>query len=228
MIPDIPLSNLFAAHTGQLVVPVVLPLLAAFLMQPLARVSAALARGLGPLVLILSAWIIAQLWIQLGDAPFTLAIGGFAPPLGILFYADGVALLFALAVPVFALLFWPGSESARIGSGIGSGRTSRCTGAPAGGGDDRTRPVRRSLQHLCLLRAGGRGFIRSGRAVRHRACAGRDLPLSDDQCLRVGACPGGDRDPLHADGHPEPGPDRTACARDLEQPASVWRRSRSC
>ncbi|MFB1487070.1 MULTISPECIES: complex I subunit 5 family protein [unclassified Thiocapsa] len=122
MMTEMSLSTWFAASPGQLILPVVLPLLAAFLMQPLARVSAALAHGLGPLVLILSAWIIAQLWIQLGDAPFTLAIGGFAPPLGILFYADGVALLFALAVPVFALLFWPGFGSA---TDPGSSETDR-------------------------------------------------------------------------------------------------------
>jgi formate hydrogenlyase subunit 3/multisubunit Na+/H+ antiporter MnhD subunit len=112
MIPDIAISDLLAADAGHLVLPVVLPLLAAFLMQPLARVSAPAARLLGPLVLILSAGITARIWLQSGDGPFSLAIGGFAAPLGIIFYADGVALLFALAVPLFALLFWPGSGEA--------------------------------------------------------------------------------------------------------------------
>ena len=107
MIADMTLSRLLAADAGYLVLPVVLPLLGAFLMQPLARVSARGARILGPLLLVLSAGITAQLWLQLGDAPFSLAIGGFAAPLGILFYADRIALLFALAIPVFALLFWP-------------------------------------------------------------------------------------------------------------------------
>jgi len=93
---------------NQIVLPVVLPLLAAFLMQPLARVSGLLARVLGPLVLGLCALILVRLWLDFGEAPFTLAIGGFAPPLGIVFYADHLALMFALAVPVFTLLFWPG------------------------------------------------------------------------------------------------------------------------
>lgn len=93
---------------NQLVLAVVLPLLAAFLMQPLAQVSGLLARWLGPLVLVASAWILAHLWLAFGEAPFVVAIGGFAPPLGIVFYADKLALTFALAVPVFTLLFWPG------------------------------------------------------------------------------------------------------------------------
>lgn len=92
---------------SQLVLPVVLPLLAAFLLQPLARVSGLGARLLGPLVLILTAWITARLWLDFGGAPFSVAIGGFLPPLGIVLYADHLAFLFALAVPLLALLFWP-------------------------------------------------------------------------------------------------------------------------
>lgn len=106
---------------NQIVLAVVLPLLAAFLMQPLARVSGLAARALGPLVLVLSAGIILGLWLDFGEAPFTVAIGGFAPPLGIVFYADRLALLFALAVPLFTLLFWPG-----IGDdGADAGRAAR-------------------------------------------------------------------------------------------------------
>ncbi|MBS1202720.1 MAG: Na+/H+ antiporter subunit [Chromatiaceae bacterium] len=93
---------------NQILLPVVLPLLAAFLMQPLAQVSRLAARALGPLVLVLSALITARIWLGFGEAPFTVAIGGFAPPLGIVFYADHLALLFALTVPLFTLLFWPG------------------------------------------------------------------------------------------------------------------------
>ncbi len=92
---------------NQIVLAVVLPLLAAFLMQPLARVSSLAARALGPLVLAVGAWIIARAWLDFGEAPFTVVIGGFAPPLGIVFYVDRLALLFALAVPLFTLMFWP-------------------------------------------------------------------------------------------------------------------------
>jgi formate hydrogenlyase subunit 3/multisubunit Na+/H+ antiporter MnhD subunit len=93
---------------GHLVLPVVLPLLAAFLVQPLTRVSVALGRLLGPAVLVSSAWILVRLWVGFGDSPFVAAIGGFAAPLGIVFYGDKLALLFALLVPLLGLLFWPG------------------------------------------------------------------------------------------------------------------------
>jgi len=84
-----------------------LPLLAAFLLQPLQRVSDLAARYLGPLVLLVSAVILGMVWYQHGDAAFTIAFGNFAPPLGVVLYVDRLALLFALTVPLFALLFWP-------------------------------------------------------------------------------------------------------------------------
>ncbi|MEA3276248.1 MAG: proton-conducting transporter membrane subunit [Pseudomonadota bacterium] len=92
---------------SSVVLPVVLPLLAAFLLQPLDRVSESVARLLGPAVLVASAWVIFQVWMGHGDVPFNIALGGFAPPLGINFYVDKLALLFAMAVPLFGLLFWP-------------------------------------------------------------------------------------------------------------------------
>jgi len=96
--------------TSAIVLPVVLPLLAAFLMQPLGRVSGAVARVLGPLSLLASAWVLIDCWLTYGDAPFTVAIGGYAPPLGIVFYVDRLALLFATAVPLLTLLFWTRGE----------------------------------------------------------------------------------------------------------------------
>jgi formate hydrogenlyase subunit 3/multisubunit Na+/H+ antiporter MnhD subunit len=42
-----------------------------------------------------------------------VALGGFAPPLGIVFHVDRLALLFAMAVPVFTLLFWDWSTDSR-------------------------------------------------------------------------------------------------------------------
>jgi formate hydrogenlyase subunit 3/multisubunit Na+/H+ antiporter MnhD subunit len=93
------------------VLPIVLPLLAAFLLQPLARVSEPLARILGPLVLVACGWLIVQLWLARGGEPVAVAIGSFAAPLGIVLYVDRIALLFAIAVPTFALLFWPWSVS---------------------------------------------------------------------------------------------------------------------
>jgi formate hydrogenlyase subunit 3/multisubunit Na+/H+ antiporter MnhD subunit len=89
------------------VLPVVLPLLAAFLLQPLESVSRRLARLLGPAVLVVCVAILARTWSVFGEAAFTVALGGFAPPVGIVFYVDRLALLFALAVPTLGLLFWP-------------------------------------------------------------------------------------------------------------------------
>ncbi len=92
--------------TNMIVLAVVLPLLAAFLMQPLGRVSGPLARVLGPLTLLAAAGLLLDCWLVHGSAPFTVAIGGYGPPLGVVFYVDRLALLFATAVPVLTLLFW--------------------------------------------------------------------------------------------------------------------------
>jgi formate hydrogenlyase subunit 3/multisubunit Na+/H+ antiporter MnhD subunit len=96
--------------------PIVLPLLAAFLLGPLTRVSAALGRLLGPLALLVCVWLIAQLWLAHGGEPFALAIGNFAAPLGIVLYVDRLALLFAVLVPTFALLFWPWGQAGEGGT----------------------------------------------------------------------------------------------------------------
>jgi formate hydrogenlyase subunit 3/multisubunit Na+/H+ antiporter MnhD subunit len=88
------------------ILPVVLPLLAAFLMQPAARVTAHAARLLGPLTLLASLVLLLQAWPLPGGQPFVVTFAGFAPPMGIVFYVDGLALIFAVAVPVFTLLSW--------------------------------------------------------------------------------------------------------------------------
>ena len=88
---------------------VVLPLLAAFLTPSLGRVSLGIARLLGPVVLLFCAGLVANLWLN-GSLPVSLAMGGFAPPLGINLYLDPLALLFAMAVFVLTLLSWPWRE----------------------------------------------------------------------------------------------------------------------
>lgn len=90
-----------------LVLPVVLPFLAAFLVRPAARVSPLLAAWFGPLVVLLCVGLLANITLAGNGQPFTAHLGGFAPPLGIVFHADTLALLFAVAVPLFALLLWP-------------------------------------------------------------------------------------------------------------------------
>ena len=125
---------------SNVILPVVLPLLAAFLMQPLARLSAGVARLAGPLVLLAGLVLLLQLWFAPQSAPFTVALGGFAPPLGIVFHVDQLALLFAMAVPLFTLLFWDWS---------------------AGGGEDTQGRARQDALML-LLAASATGLALSG------------------------------------------------------------------
>jgi len=90
-----------------IVLVVALPLLAAFLLPVAARAVAGIGRWLGPLVFGYGAWTLYQAWSASGGEPFSVAIGGFAPPLGISFYVDPLAMLMALAVQVAGLLLWP-------------------------------------------------------------------------------------------------------------------------
>lgn len=89
-----------------LVLAIVLPLLAAFVLQPMERASRLLSRVLGPVTLLVSVALVAWFWLERYTTPLEIAIGGFAPPFGITLYVDELALLFALLVPFTGLLFW--------------------------------------------------------------------------------------------------------------------------
>lgn len=89
---------------------IALPLLAAFLLpltndRPVRRLGSLL----GPIALVLSSMILLVHWSTFSE-PYTATLGGFAPPLGIVFYIDRLALLFAIAVPLMTLLLWPGEQ----------------------------------------------------------------------------------------------------------------------
>ncbi|MEW8682791.1 MAG: proton-conducting transporter membrane subunit [Candidatus Thiodiazotropha endolucinida] len=90
-----------------LVLTIALPLLGAFLLPILMRSSIAIALWSGPAILIYGCWMIADIWLQGSTQPVSIAIGGFAPPLGINLYIDSLALLFAFAVQLLGLIFWP-------------------------------------------------------------------------------------------------------------------------
>ncbi|MES9827551.1 MAG: proton-conducting transporter membrane subunit [Candidatus Thiodiazotropha sp.] len=90
-----------------LVLTIALPLLGAFLLPILMRSSIAIALWSGPAILIYGCWTIADVWLQGSTQPVSVAIGGFAPPLGINLYIDSLALLFAFAVQLLGLIFWP-------------------------------------------------------------------------------------------------------------------------
>ncbi|WP_419604133.1 complex I subunit 5 family protein [Thiolapillus sp.] len=91
---------------------VVLPLLAAFLTPSLGRVSGLAAKLLGPAVLL---FCLGLVWhYSSGDGlPFSIALGGFLPPLGINLYVDSLALLFAGIVFLLVLLAWPWGDGSR-------------------------------------------------------------------------------------------------------------------
>jgi len=91
---------------------VVLPLLGAFLLPLAARGGPRwLGTLLGPALLAATALIVFANWSSF-EAPYAVALGSFAPPLGITFYIDKLALLFALAVPLTSLLLWPAEGDA--------------------------------------------------------------------------------------------------------------------
>ncbi len=90
-----------------IVLPIVLPLLGAFLLPLVMRLSVGLGVWVGPAILIYDGWLLAEQWFSGTALPFSLAIGGFAPPLGINLYIDALALLFAFSVQLLGLLFWP-------------------------------------------------------------------------------------------------------------------------
>jgi formate hydrogenlyase subunit 3/multisubunit Na+/H+ antiporter MnhD subunit len=91
---------------NHLVLLIALPLLAAFLLPIVKRVSITLGNGLGPTVLLLTSGIGLSVWPQMAAGPQAIAIGGFMPPLGIVLYVDKVSLLFALAMHIGSLLLW--------------------------------------------------------------------------------------------------------------------------
>ena len=114
---------------NQLALLVALPLITAFLLPVINRVSTFAARWTGPLMLVITSAIGISFWPQLGDSAVAIELGGFRPPLGITLYADKMALLFALATSIGTLLLWPSrgedklrqSTLALILAGSGSG-----------------------------------------------------------------------------------------------------------
>jgi formate hydrogenlyase subunit 3/multisubunit Na+/H+ antiporter MnhD subunit len=108
-----------------------LPLLAAFLLPVVWRISAAAGRLFGPLVLGVNVAIGLLAWDGVADQTRVIALGGFAPPFGIAFYIDRLALLFAVAVSLGILLLWP---AGRDGEGASREATLTLVLAAAGTG----------------------------------------------------------------------------------------------
>jgi NADH-quinone oxidoreductase subunit N len=87
---------------------VALPLLGAFLLPLVHRAGALAGRLFGPLLLLVVAVVGGLVWLHVAAAgPWVVAVGGFAAPLGIVFYVDRLAALFALLATAGGLLLWP-------------------------------------------------------------------------------------------------------------------------
>ncbi len=118
---------------NSLLLMIALPLLAAFLLPVVDRVSPALAKLTGPVVLAITGILGIILWAGM-TAPIVVQLGGFRPPMGITFYADQLSLMFAVAISLGTLLLWP---------------------------DESEQPLRQSTLAL-LLAAAGAGLALSG------------------------------------------------------------------
>jgi formate hydrogenlyase subunit 3/multisubunit Na+/H+ antiporter MnhD subunit len=95
------------------VLSVVIPLLGAFLLPVLDRVSNMAARALGPAIMLICFGLVVNIWLQI-QQPVVIALGGFAAPLGVVFYIDQLSLLFNALVLIIAFLLWPFQASASI------------------------------------------------------------------------------------------------------------------
>jgi formate hydrogenlyase subunit 3/multisubunit Na+/H+ antiporter MnhD subunit len=92
---------------------IALPLLAAFVLPIINNSSKSAARLLGPFVLLaMVAFAGSNLYAV--SHPVSIELGGFRPPLGINFYLDQLALLFALIIPLLMLVLWPWTTSQGI------------------------------------------------------------------------------------------------------------------
>ncbi len=100
-----------------IIYPVAIPLMGAFLLPIAARSIPELASALGRVTVLvslaMSAWLASSVW---ASGPAVSAMGGFAAPLGIVFYADKLAMLFVLALNAAVFLFWPRGKGESAGA----------------------------------------------------------------------------------------------------------------
>lgn len=73
---------------NKMILLIALPLLAAFLIPVVAKFSATVSRLLGPVVLAFVLVFVALQWNVVGRDSFAIFLGGFLPPVGIVFYVD--------------------------------------------------------------------------------------------------------------------------------------------
>ncbi len=91
-----------------LALPVVLPLLSAFLLPVIARANRTTASLLGPAVAVVNVFFGLLIWQSIAESgPRTEALGGFTAPLGIAFHGDPLAALMVIAISALTFLLWP-------------------------------------------------------------------------------------------------------------------------
>ncbi|MBT3309123.1 MAG: NADH-quinone oxidoreductase subunit J [Gammaproteobacteria bacterium] len=95
-------------HAENLALLVALPLLTAFLLQPLSQKFA--VGWLAPLTVLVTLLLTLQLGAGVMEQPISSVMGGFVVPMGINFYLDGLAWLFLIALQLSLLLLWPRGE----------------------------------------------------------------------------------------------------------------------
>jgi formate hydrogenlyase subunit 3/multisubunit Na+/H+ antiporter MnhD subunit len=90
---------------------VLLPLFAAFLVPNIYNINANLGRLLLPVILAITLILAIIIWWQVAaNGAYSLAIGGFPVPLGIMFYVDQFALLFICLLLAISLILHYGSK----------------------------------------------------------------------------------------------------------------------
>ena len=92
---------------NSLILMVVLPLLCAFIIPLIAQFSQSVAKFIGPVVLLFILSMVATSWLQVGRGAEAIFVGGFLPPVGIVYYIDHFSLMFSALIAVMLLVVWP-------------------------------------------------------------------------------------------------------------------------
>ncbi len=92
---------------NHLILLVVLPLLSAFIIPVVAKHSLTISRLIGPVVLVFILALVVLSWNSVGSNGFAIFLGGFLPPVGIVFYIDHFSLMLSGLIAGMLLIVWP-------------------------------------------------------------------------------------------------------------------------
>ncbi len=91
---------------------VALPLLGAFLLPLIYRRHMIVGYWTAPLILLIN--LLIALILLASDGTQAIAMGGFAAPMGIVFYVDKLALLFVIMIVLGMLILWLGKKRGQV------------------------------------------------------------------------------------------------------------------